>query len=340
MRAVEFTHGKGIDGLNEVERASRDPGAGEVRVAVRAVSLNYRDLMGVKGIYPQAVPHPVIAASDCAGEVTAVGTGVSAFKRGDRVANTFFHGWDDGPVTLAKVSESFGGNVDGVLAEELVLPENRLALLPPQMDFAQAATLTCAGVTAWNAIVEFARLKPGARVLLLGTGGVSIWGLQIARAAGMEAIVTSSSDDKLQRAEALGATGLVNYRKTPEWQHQVLKLTGGQGVDLAIEVGGQGTLSRSVASTCVGGSIAIIGGVSGFGADPDFSPMSLIIGAKRMEGLFVGSRAMLQDLSRFVGANGLTPVVDRVFGFDQVQEAYRHLESGSHFGKVVIRVGG
>ncbi|WP_420467755.1 zinc-dependent alcohol dehydrogenase family protein [Panacagrimonas sp.] len=339
MRVVEFTHGKGIEGLRHVERVAREPGAGEVRVAVRAVSLNYRDLMGVKGIYPQAVPHPVIAASDCAGEVTAVGAGVTAFKPGDRVANTFFHGWDDGPVSLAKVSESFGGNVDGVLTEELVLPQSRLAGLPAQMDFVQGATLTCAGVTAWNAIVEFAQLKPGARVLLLGTGGVSIWGLQIARAAGMEAIVTSSSDAKLERARALGATGLVNYRKTPEWQHEVLKLSGGEGVDLAIEVGGQGTLSRSVASTCVGGRVAIIGGVSGFGADPEFSPMSLIIGAKRMEGLFVGSRAMLQDLSRFVGANRIEPVVDRVFGFEQVQDAYRHLESGNHFGKVAIRVG-
>lgn len=337
MQVYQFAHGQQIEGLKRIERAPREPGPNEVRVRVRAVSLNYRDLMCVKGFYPQSVPHPIVPASDCAGEVLSVGAGVTAFKPGDKIANTFFHNWDDGSVALPKVMQSFGGNVDGVLAEELVLPQNRLALLPAELDFTEGATLTCAGVTAWNALFVSAQLRPGAKVLLLGTGGVSIWALQLARAAGYEVLITSSSDEKLERARALGAHHLINYRKTPEWQDEVLRLTG--GVDLVVEVGGAGTLARSIASAGMGGTIAIIGGVSGFGAAADFSPRSLLMGAKHMVGIFVGSRAMLQDLSRFVGLHAIKPVVDRAFGFDQAQDAYRHLESGSHFGKVVIRVG-
>ena len=339
MRAWQFLHGSKIEGLTLVQRASRDPGPGEVKVAVRAVSLNFRDLMAVNGQYPVRVEHPVLAASDSAGEVVAVGDGVTAFKPGDRVANTFFRDFVDGPQTPAKSADSFGGGIDGVLAEELVLPQRCFAKLPDGMDFVEGSTLTCAGVTAWNAMFAIANLQPGARVLLLGTGGVSIWGLQIAKAAGIEAIITSSSDDKLAKAKALGATHTINYRSTPEWQDEVLKVTGGQGVDLVLEVGGEGTLSRSVASARFGGVITLIGGVSGFGTDPNFSPMSLIIGSKRMEGVYVGSHQMLEQLARFVGLTGLRPVVDKSFAFDHAPDAYRHVASGRHFGKVVIRVG-
>lgn len=340
MRAWQFQHGSKIEGLTLIERPSRAPGPGEVKVAVRAVSLNYRDLMAVNGQYPVAVEHPVIAASDSAGEVLAVGDGVTAFKPGDRVANTFFRDFVDGPQTLAKSMESFGGGIDGVLAEEIVLPERCFAKLPDAMDFVEGSTLTCAGVTAWNAMFTLARLEPGSRVLLLGTGGVSIWGLQIAKAAGIEAIVTSSSDEKLARARTLGATHTLNYRTTPDWQHEVLRLTGGQGVDLVLEVGGEGTLSRSVASTRFGGTVALIGGVSGFGNDPHFSPILLMMGAKRMEGVYVGSHQMLEALCRFVGITGIRPVVDATFAFNDAPSAYRHLASGRHFGKVAIRVGG
>lgn len=340
MRVWTFRHGGGIDGLALGERRSRPPGPGEVRVAVRAVSLNYRDLMCVNGLYPQQSQAPVVPASDCAGEVLEVGEGVHGFRKGDRVANTFFRDYVDGPQTPSKVLDSFGGAIDGMLAEEVTLPERCLAHLPESLDFAQGATLTCSGVTAWNSIIHVARLRPGKRLLLLGTGGVSIWGLQIARAAGLESIVTSSSDEKLGRARALGATHTINYRTTPEWQHEVLRLTGGEGVDLVLEVGGQGTLSRSVASTAFGGTIALIGGVSGFGVDPGFHPMALIVGAKRMEGIYVGSREMLQELSRFVRSTGLQPVVDATFDFRSAPAAYRHLESGRHFGKVVITAPG
>jgi NADPH:quinone reductase-like Zn-dependent oxidoreductase len=339
FKAYEFMHGQGIGNLRRVTRPVRAPGPGEIRVAVRAVSLNYRDLMAVNGIYPQKVEGSLIPASDCAGEVIAVGEGVTDFRPGDRVANTFFHSWDDGPITLPKVIESFGGNVDGVLTEELVLPRHRFARLPDGMDFEAGSTLTCAGVTAWNAMFVSTALPAKARVLVLGTGGVSIWALQLGAAAGFDVYVTSSSDEKLERARALGARGVVNYRRTPEWQDEILRMTGGQGVDLVLEVGGQSTLSRSVAATGMGGTVALIGGVSGFGPDPGFAPILLMMGAKRMVGIYVGSRAMLQDLSRFTGEHRIAPVVDRVFDFDDAAAAYRHLESGQHFGKVVIRVG-
>ena len=339
MQAYEYVSGGQLAGLKRAERPSREPGPGEVRVRVRAVSLNYRDLMALAGAYPQASDKPLIPACDSAGEVMSVGAGVTTFKAGDRVANTYFGAWDSGEIAPWKVADSFGANIDGVLAEEIVVPQNRLAILPAHVDFTEGATFTCAGVTAWNALFVAGRLKPGASVLLLGTGGVSIWGLQLAKAAGLKAYITSSSDEKLARAKALGADGLINYVKTPEWQDEVMRLTGGRGVDMVLEVGGQGTLARSVAALSMGGTIAAIGGVSGFGADPNFLPVLMIVTGKRLEGVFVGSRAMLEDLSRFVAATGIRPTVDRVFEFDQAAEAYQHLQSGSHFGKVVIRVG-
>jgi NADPH:quinone reductase-like Zn-dependent oxidoreductase len=206
------------------------------------------------------------------------------------------------------------------------------------MSFVDASTMPCAGVTAWNAIFESSNgIRPGDTVLLLGTGGVSVLGLQLARAAGLRTIITSSSDEKLQRARELGAHHTVNYRTFPEWQEEVLRLTHGAGAHVVLEVGGQGTVNRSVASTAMGGSVAIIGGVSGFGGE--VNPATLLAGAKRMVGIFVGSRTMLEQVLRFADTAGLQPVVDRVFTFDQAREAYRHMESGSHFGKVVIAVG-
>jgi NADPH:quinone reductase-like Zn-dependent oxidoreductase len=205
------------------------------------------------------------------------------------------------------------------------------------MSFVDASTMPCAGVTAWNAIFESSNgIRPGDTVLLLGTGGVSVLGLQLARAAGLKTIITSSSDEKLQRARELGAHHTINYRSFPEWQEEVLRLTHGAGANVVLEVGGQGTVNRSVASTAMGGSVAIIGGVSGFGGE--VNPATLLAGAKRMVGIFVGSRAMLDKVLRFADTTGLQPVVDRVFTFDQAKEAYRHMESGSHFGKVVIAV--
>jgi NADPH:quinone reductase-like Zn-dependent oxidoreductase len=337
MQAYRIHAGKNIEGLEIFEASPRSVEPHEVRVRVGAVSLNYRDLMVAHGAYPVSTDRPLIPCSDGAGEVLTVGAAVTRFKPGDRVAGAFFTDWIEGEPTPQKTAASLGAGIDGVLCEEVVLSENALVAIPTHFDFVEAATLPCAAVTAWNALFVCGDLKPGASVLLLGTGGVSIWALQLAKAAGLRAIITSSSDDKLERARALGADEIINYRKTPEWQDAVRQMTGGRGVDLVVEVGGQDTAPRSLAATRMGGTVAIIGGVSGFGGG--LAPGALIFGAARACGIFVGSRAMFENLNRFVEINGIQPVVDRVFPFEQAREAYAHLASGQHFGKIAIRVG-
>jgi NADPH:quinone reductase-like Zn-dependent oxidoreductase len=336
MRSYQILPGDGIDGLQCVDLPARELGNGEVRIRVHAVSLNYRDLMVAKGEYLVTVDDPIVPCSDGAGEVLETGPGVTCVQVGDRVAASFFPHWHDGPPAPDKVRHGLGGDIDGMLAEQVVLDQDVLVKLPPALSFIDASTLPCAGVTAWNAIFESSHaLRPGDSVLLLGTGGVSILGLQLAHAAGLDAVVTSSSDDKLQRARELGARHTINYRAFPEWQEEVLRMTGG-GAQVVLEVGGQGTVNRSVAAAAMGGSIAIIGGVSGFGGE--VNPATLLASARRMVGIYVGSRAMLEKVVRFVATAQVQPVVDRVFGFDQAREAYRYMESGSHFGKVVIAV--
>ncbi len=338
MRAYQILPGDGIDGLQCVDLPDRELGIGEVRVRVHAVSLNYRDLMVASGNYLVNVDDPIIPCSDGAGEVLAVGHGVTNVQVGDRVAASFFPHWQDGRTSPSKIRHALGGDVDGMLAEEVVLDEGALVRIPHGMSYVDASTLPCAGVTAWNAIFESGnRVQPGDTVLLLGTGGVSVLGLQLARAAGLTTIITSSSDAKLQRARELGAHHTINYRNTPEWQNEVLRLTDGVGAHVVLEVGGQGTVNRSVASAAMGGSVAIIGGVSGFGGE--VNPATLLATAKRLVGIYVGSRTMLEQVARFADSTGIEPVVDRVFSFDQAREAYRYMASGSHFGKVVIAVG-
>ena len=339
MRAYQILPGDDIDGMQCVELPARALALGEVRIRVHAVALNYRDLMVASGNYLVNVDNPIIPCSDGAGEVLAIGHGVTTLQVGDRVAASFFPHWQDGRTSPNKIRHSLGGDIDGMLAEEVVLHEDALVKIPPQLSYVDAATMPCAGVTAWNALFESSNgLVPGDTVLLLGTGGVSVLGLQLARAAGLRTIITSSSDEKLQRARALGAHHTINYVTTPEWQEEVLRFTHGAGADVVLEVGGQGTVNRSVASAAMGGSVAIIGGVSGFGGE--VNPATLLAGAKRMVGIFVGSRRMLEQVLRFAATTGIAPVVDRVFGFDQAREAYRYMESGSHFGKVVIAVSG
>ena len=339
MRAYQILPGNNIDGLQCVDVTQRELALGEVRIRVHAVSLNYRDLMVASGNYLVNVDDPIIPCSDGAGEVLAVGHGVSRLQVGDRVAASFFPHWQDGRTSAAKIHHALGGDIDGMLAEEVVLHEDALVKIPPQLSYVEASTMPCAGVTAWNAIFESSNgIRPGDTVLLLGTGGVSVLGLQLAKAAGLRTIITSSSDDKLQRARELGAHHTINYRTMPEWQEEVLRVTHGAGADVVLEVGGQGTVNRSVSSCAMGGSVAIIGGVTGFGGE--INPATLLAGAKRMVGIFVGSRMMLEQVMRFTATTGIKPVVDRVFGFDQAQEAYRYMESGSHFGKVVISVTG
>lgn len=334
MKVYRLTAGGGLQSLQMTEVAAPEPGPSEVRVRVRAVALNYRDLMMARGTYLSAPGRTVVPCSDAAGEVLAVGAAVRRFKVGDRVATTFFPDWIDGVPTPEKTARAWGGSIDGVLAQELLVGEQALASVPKHLDFNEAATLTCAGVTAWNALFVAAGLQAGDSVLLLGTGGVSIWGLQLAKAAGLQAIITSSSDEKLARASQLGADVAINYRSTPEWHEQVLRATGG-GVHLVIEVGGTGTLKRSVAATRMGGTIAIVGGVSGFGGD--FEPFALIGGARRLSGIYVGSRQMLEDMNRLIDVVALRPVVDRVFPFEEAREAFAYLDAGKHFGKVVIQ---
>jgi len=337
MRAYQILPGSNIDGLQCVDFPVRELAPGEVRMRVHAVSLNYRDLMVAGGNYLVSVDDPIIPCSDGAGEVLAVGSGVTRLQVGDRVAGSFFPYWHEGRTSPEKIRHALGGDIDGMLAEEVILHEDALVKIPPQLSFVEASTMPCAGVTAWNAIFESSNgIRPGDTVLLLGTGGVSVLGLQLAKAAGLRTIITSSSDDKLQRARELGAHHTINYRSTPEWQEEVLRLTHGRGAEVVLEVGGQGTVNRSVAAAAMGGSVAIIGGVSGFGGE--VNPATLLASAKRLVGIFVGSRKMLDDVMRFAATTDLKPVVDRIFTFDQAKEAYRYMESGSHFGKVVIAV--
>jgi NADPH:quinone reductase-like Zn-dependent oxidoreductase len=337
MQAYQIVPGENIDGLQCVELPSRPLGIGEVRIRVHAVSLNYRDLMVASGNYLVTVDDPIIPCSDGAGEVVEVGHGVSRYKPGDRVAASFFPCWHDGATSAQKIRHALGGDVDGMLAQEVCLDQDALVALPESLSYVDACTLPCAGVTAWNAIfVSSNNVKPGDTVLLLGTGGVSVLGLQIAKAAGLSAIITSSSDQKLQRARELGADHTINYNSTPEWHEEVLRVTGGQGANVVLEVGGKGTVNRSVLAAAMGGTVAIIGGVSGFGGE--VNPAALLSGAKRMVGIFVGSRTMLENVVRFAQVADLKPVVDRVFPFQHAREAYRYMESGSHFGKVVISV--
>lgn len=336
MYAYQIVPGAGIAGLERVKIEKRDLAPGEVRVQVRAVALNYRDLMVAQGKYVIPTGKPLIPGSDAAGEVIETGAGVTRVRVGDRVATTFFPSWIDGPQTPEKIATAFGGNVDGVLAEQLTLHEDALVRIPSHLDFPEAATLTCAGLTAWNALFVQGNLKAGDTVLLLGTGGVSIWALQLAKVAGVRAIITSSSDEKLERARALGAAATINYRTTPEWQNEVLRLTQGRGANLVLEVGGDGTLQRSIAATRVGGTITIVGGVSG-GFATGLQLLDLIAGAKKLTGIYVGNRTMFEQLAHCVEVSRIKPVVDRVFSFDKARDAYVYLEKGQHFGKVVIQ---
>lgn len=338
MRAYHLKPGGGVAGLERVDTPARKPGPREVRVRVRAVSLNYRDLTVARGGYPGTGDKPIVPCSDGAGEVVAVGKDVTRFRPGERVAAAFFPNWVEGELAPTKLAGALGGGGDGMLAEEVVAGEEGLAAVPAHLDFAEAATLPCAGVTAWNALFLAGRAKPGDTVLLLGTGGVSIWGLQLAKAAGLRVVITSSSDEKLERARRLGADATVNYRATPEWQDAVARATAGRGAQVVLEVGGEDTLPRSLAAAGANGTVVVIGGVSGFGA-AKIGPRTLLAGAKRMAGIFVGSRAMLEDLCHFVETAEIHPVVDRAFDFKEAPDAYKYLESGKHFGKVVIKVG-
>jgi len=338
MRRYEIREPKGISGIECVEREALRPGPGQVLVDMKAWSLNYRDLAMPRGGYPGndkvARQPPLVPLSDGAGEVLAVGSGVRGFAPGDRVITTFFQRWIDGDLNAEGKASALGGAIDGVLAEQVVFDQEGLVAAPPSLSFEQAATLPCAGVTAWSALTS-ADPKPGQNVLLLGTGGVSIFGLQLAKLMGSRVIITSSSREKLERARILGADETINYSERPDWDARVLALTAGVGVDHVLEVGGPGTLQRSLNACRISGTVSLIGVLSG-APEQNPSPMDVMFKRITMRGIYVGSRRALEELCRAVEINRLVPVIDRVFPFDSVQAAYRHLKSGTHFGKVVI----
>jgi NADPH:quinone reductase-like Zn-dependent oxidoreductase len=333
MKAYQLHGQAGPDSLRLVELPEPKPGYGHVLVQVRANSLNYRDLMISDGRYGK-VNLPLIPLSDGAGEIAAVGEGVTRWKTGDRVAGTFFQGWSSGTFGREIMSTALGGALSGMLAELVVLSEDGVIAIPPHLSFEEAATLPCAGVTAWHALVERGNVTAADTVLLLGTGGVSIFALQIAKMHGARVLITSSSDAKLERAKALGADGTINYRTTPEWEEEVFRLTNKAGVDHVVEVGGSNTFPKSLRSLGANGQVHVVGGVSGFTSDV---PLREIWGKlATINGIFVGSRAMFEALNRAIGLNKMKPVVDRVFPFAEAAAAYRHLQNGAHFGKVVI----
>ena len=334
MRAYEITGAGGIDALAVTERPDPEPGPGEVLVRVRASSINYRDLMTVMDPEPRGVPYPRIPNSDGAGEVAATGPGVRRFSDGDRVCGTFFQTWFDGAITEADMGQALGGSADGMLAEMRCLPENGLVAIPDGIDFEQAATLPCAALTAWHSLVEVGGVKAGDTVLLLGTGGVSIAGLQFCRIMGVRAIITSSDDGRLERAQALGAWGTVNYRRSPDWDREVLAMTDGRGVDHTVEVGGAGTLEKSAQATRVGGSVGLIGVLTG----GQINPTLIMRKSIRLQGIYVGSRRMFEDMNRAIAHHRMMPVIDRCFDFSDARDAYHAMRAAGHFGKLVVRI--
>ena len=334
MKAYEIVSDGGIGALALNERADPKPGAGEVLVRVRASSINFRDLMTVLDPAPRGIVYPRIPNSDGAGEVVETGSGVSLFKIGDKVCGTFFQGWIDGPITPRHMANALGGSAEGMLAEYRVLREDGLVAMPGGLSFEEASTLPCSPLTAWNSMVEMAGVKPGDTVLLLGTGGVSIVALQFCRMLGARAIITSSSDEKLERAMALGAWETINYRANPDWDKAVLDLTGGQGVDHTVEVGGAGTLEKSVGATRIGGSIGLIGVLTG----GQINPTSIMRKSIRLQGIYVGSRRMFEDMNRAIEHHAMRPVVDRVYDFADARDAYHAMRAAGHFGKLVVRI--
>jgi NADPH:quinone reductase-like Zn-dependent oxidoreductase len=335
MKAYQVITQTGPAGLKMVDLPEPRPGAGQVLVRVRATSLNYRDLMVVHNRYGR-VPLPLVPLSDGAGEIVAAGEGVARWKPGDRVAGTFFQAWTHGCVQPSAAGSALGGSIDGMLRELVVLSAEGVVAIPRHLSFEEGATLPCAALTAWNAVVSSGKISAADTVLLQGTGGVSIFALQFAKMHGARAIITSSSDEKLGRAKELGADEGINYRTTPDWDQEVFRLTQKAGVNHVVEVGGSGTFGKSLRALALGGTISVIGGLSGFTTE---TPLIDIIGRSALiRGIYVGNREMFEAMNRAITLHRLKPVIDRVFPLAEAPEAYRYQDSGAHFGKVVISI--
>lgn len=335
MKVFEIQNSFGLDNLKMTDRDDPAPGAGDVLIKLHATSLNYRDLMMVKGTYNPKQRLPLIPLSDGAGEVIAVGDGVTRVKVGDRVAGNFSQKWIAGEPSRPKLTSSLGGPLDGMLAQYRALPEEGVVHIPSHLSYEEAATLPCAALTAWHSLIVQGRVKAGDTVLVQGTGGVSIFALQFAHMMGAEVIVTSSSDEKLERAKELGASHMINYKTTPDWDKAARKITDGVGVDHIIEVGGAGTLASSLKSIRIGGHIGVIGVLSG--NTSDFSLIPILMQNVRVQGVLVGSREMFEDMNRAISLHRMKPVVDEVFSFEDARAAFDHMESAAHFGKICIK---
>lgn len=335
MNAYRIQSYSGVDGLARVELPDPKPAAGQVLVRIHAASLNYRDLLVVQGRYGgRRRPH-LIPLSDGAGEVIGVGDGVTRVTVGDRVAGNFFQTWLAGGITQSHMKEDLGGGIDGMLAEYVALSAEGVVRLPPHLSYEEGATLPCAALTAWNALVFHGMIKAGDTILILGTGGVSVFALQFAKLHGARVIALSRTDAKLERVHALGADETINSTRASDWEKEVWKLTGKRGVDHVIEVGGAGTLEKSLQSVRYGGRVNLIGVLSGF--DGTVNPLAALFKSVTMQGIYVGSRDMFESMNRAVTQSTLKPVIDQVFPFADAPAAYRCLESAAHVGKIVIR---
>lgn len=325
----------GIENLTLAEREIPRPSENEVLVKFHAVSLNYRDLLMVSGKYNPNLKTPIVPCSDGAGEIVEIGKQVRRWKVGDRVMPTFMQGWIDGEIEYKKARTALGGDLDGCLREFGTFHEEGLVRIPEGLSYEEAATLPCAALTAYNALFISGNLKPDETVLTQGTGGVSIFALQFAKAVGAKVFITSSNNEKLQKAQNLGANELINYKETPDWDEVVLKITQKRGVDHIVELGGAGTLQKSLRAVKMGGYIAVIGVLAGKG---EFDPVLVLMKAVRLQGIFVGSREMFEKMNEFIEKHKIKPVIDKIFEFDNAIEAFRFMKSGAHFGKIVIKL--
>jgi len=335
MKAFEIRDSFGVDSLKLVERPAPCAGPGQVLLKMKAFSINYRDLLVVDGVGRWKPPRGRVPVSDGVGVVTALGNGVSRVNVGDRVAPIFYPRWLEGKIAAEKMGHALGGAAaDGVLAEYTVFDEASVVRVPAHLSDGEAATLPCAGLTAWNALLTFGNITPGDSIVVLGTGGVSIFALQFARFRGARVILTSSSDEKLERAKELGAAAVINYRTKTDWPSVVVELTNGCGADYVVDtVGG---LKEAIAAVRLGGAVAFVGLLRGMAVEVDL--VTFMGRSARIEAVDVGSREMFEAMNRAIEFHAMRPVIDRVFGFTQLPEALNYLREARHFGKVCLRV--
>jgi len=336
VKTWELKEAFGLDYLQRTERAPEPLGPGQVRVRVRAAALNYRDLLIARGLYDPRQPLPYVPLSDGVGEVVEVGAEVTRVAVGERVMGCFAQGWIAGEPSMERIRHTLGSRLDGCLREEMVLDASGVVRVPEHLTDAEASTLPCAGLTAFSALFTLGALCAGQSVLVLGSGGVSVFALAFARLAGARVFATTSSDAKAERLRELGAEHVLNYRQEPAWGRRVRELTGGRGVDLVVEVGGVGTLDQSLRAVRAGGTVAMIGVLAG-GKEP-LNILPAVMKQVRMQGVLVGHRDGFEAMNRAIESSGMRPVVDRVFPFDDAPAAFSYLASGEHFGKVVIEV--